>query len=120
MDRWVPMPDLIVVRPGSGDVGYATWGSHVIRCYRSLRYPASVIVIMGSCVLLVLNCGSSSIKYALFDVQREGVPRDALWSGKIDRIGTASPSYQESGQNAEAIALDTQKPYQSALGLIRE
>ena len=35
--------------------------------------------------ILVLNCGSSSIKFALFDVNGGQVPRRARWGGKIDR-----------------------------------
>jgi len=35
--------------------------------------------------ILVLNCGSSSIKFALYDADRAKVPRRARWSGKIDR-----------------------------------
>jgi len=35
--------------------------------------------------ILVLNCGSSSIKFALYDSDGAKVPRRARWSGKIDR-----------------------------------
>lgn len=70
-------------------------------------------------LLLVLNCGSSSIKYALYEGGEAGVPRAALWSGKVEGIGGASPGHQESGQPAECISLDAARPYFSALDLIR-
>lgn len=37
--------------------------------------------------ILVLNCGSSSIKFALFDADVLPLPRKALWSGQVDGIG---------------------------------
>jgi acetate kinase len=37
--------------------------------------------------ILVLNCGSSSIKFALFDADVRPLPRKALWSGSVDGIG---------------------------------
>ena len=37
--------------------------------------------------ILVLNCGSSSIKFALFDGDVEPLPRKPLWAGKVDGIG---------------------------------
>jgi len=37
--------------------------------------------------ILVLNCGSSSIKFALFDAFVRPLPRDPLWSGKVDGTG---------------------------------
>jgi len=37
--------------------------------------------------ILVLNCGSSSIKFALFDAGVRPLPRKALWSGSVDGIG---------------------------------
>jgi acetate kinase len=38
-----------------------------------------------SAPILVLNCGSSSIKFALYEVHGADVPRRARWGGKIDR-----------------------------------
>jgi len=37
--------------------------------------------------LLVLNCGSSSIKFALFDSGDDQPPRKARWTGQVDGIG---------------------------------
>lgn len=72
-----------------------------------------------SCLLLVLNCGSSSIKYALFETRDGKVPRKGLWSGKVDGIGGDTPRYQEGGESADTIQLDRQRPYHAALMLIR-
>jgi acetate kinase len=41
--------------------------------------------------ILVLNCGSSSIKYALFDVGLQPLPREALWSASVEGIGKDKP-----------------------------
>lgn len=41
--------------------------------------------------ILVLNCGSSSIKFALFDAAIQPLPRKALWSGKVEGIGREKP-----------------------------
>jgi acetate kinase len=38
-----------------------------------------------SAPILVLNCGSSSIKFALYEALDGAVPRRARWTGKIDR-----------------------------------
>ena len=44
-----------------------------------------------SAPILVLNCGSSSIKFALFDAAVRPLPRNALWSGSVDGIGKDKP-----------------------------
>ncbi len=41
--------------------------------------------------ILVLNCGSSSIKFALFDAAVQPLARKALWSGQVDAIGKDKP-----------------------------
>jgi acetate kinase len=41
--------------------------------------------------VLVLNCGSSSIKFALFDASREPLPRKPLWGSKVEGIGKDKP-----------------------------
>lgn len=38
--------------------------------------------------ILVINCGSSSLKFAVFDLHESDAP---LWSGLIERIGTHTP-----------------------------
>ncbi len=42
---------------------------------------------MSTQTILVLNCGSSSIKFALFDALVRPLPRDPLWSGKVEGTG---------------------------------
>ena len=69
--------------------------------------------------VLVLNCGSSSIKFALFDAT-EPPPREASWGGKVEGIGSDSPTFTESGTTTRGIALDVGQPYHAALTLIRE
>ena len=51
--------------------------------------------------ILVLNCGSSSIKFALFDAAVPPLARKALWSGQVDGIGKDKP-YSAALQRARA------------------
>ena len=69
--------------------------------------------------VLVLNCGSSSIKFALFDAIQP-LPRRASWKGQVDGIGGETPTFLENDSIAHGIALDTKQPYHAALALIRE
>ena len=50
--------------------------------------------------ILVLNCGSSSIKFALFDASRPELPRKPWWNGKVDGIGGAKPTFGATGAAA--------------------
>jgi len=70
--------------------------------------------------ILVLNCGSSSIKFALFDTAQSPMPRRALWNGKVDGITTADATYGETGVVPGPVALDRERPYHAALAHIRE
>jgi acetate kinase len=81
---------------------------------RSDRYPTR-----GNLVL-VLNCGSSSIKFALFDAGQEPLPREPVWNGKVQGIGGPSPSYGETGIEPGPVELDPASPYRSALQRIRQ
>jgi len=69
--------------------------------------------------IVVLNCGSSSIKFAVFDAV-DPLPFTPLWSGKVQGIGGKTPKFDETGVSAFAIDLDEDKPYRSALALIRQ
>ncbi len=69
-------------------------------------------------LLMALNCGSSSIKFALFEA-RDPVPRTPWWSGKVQGIGGDGPRLQV-GDEDEAITLPGPDPYHDALALIRE
>jgi len=71
-------------------------------------------------LILVLNCGSSSIKFAVFDAGALAHTRQALTHGKVHGMGGAQAQFQEAGQAACNVALDAQQPYRSALQIIRE
>jgi acetate kinase len=70
--------------------------------------------------VLVLNCGSSSIKFALFDADRTPLPREPFWKGKVDGIAGPHPTLTASGIESGPVTLDPQEPYHAALALIRE
>jgi acetate kinase len=71
-------------------------------------------------LLLVLNCGSSSIKFALFDTGQSPLPREPVWNGKVQGIGDRAPTYGETGVAPAPLVLDAQHPYFSALERICE
>jgi acetate kinase len=70
--------------------------------------------------ILVLNCGSSSIKFALFDAAVAPLPRDPFWSGKVDGIAGPRPTFGASGVAAGPIDLPADQPYHAALEHIRQ
>lgn len=70
--------------------------------------------------IVVLNCGSSSIKFAMFDAAQRPLPRTPLWSGKVEGIGTDHAVATETGVAAQPLALDAAQPYHAALLHIRE
>lgn len=70
--------------------------------------------------IVVLNCGSSSIKFAVFDASADQLPRTPLWSGKVQGIGGPHPDFGETGLSPLGIALGADHPYRDALRLIRE
>jgi acetate kinase len=72
----------------------------------------------GSDLILVLNCGSSSIKFALFDALADPPPRVPAWNGKVQGIGGERPDFGETGVAPFAIPLDPRNPYRGALDLI--
>jgi acetate kinase len=66
---------------------------------------------------VVLNCGSSSIKFALFDA---GAPdRLPVWNGKVQGIGSPASDFGASTVPVRPVALGTEQPYTEALQLIR-
>ena len=69
-------------------------------------------------LVLVLNCGSSSIKFALFDAGQDPLPHTPVWNGKVQGIGGPAPTYGETGSAPHAIELDAQHPNTAALALI--
>ncbi len=72
-----------------------------------------------SCIA-VLNCGSSSIKFAVFDAAADASWRQPLWNGKVQGIGSSAPDFGETGVPPLSIVLDMAHPYHDALVLIRE
>ena len=80
----------------------------------------SAPVVDGNKVIIVLNCGSSSIKFAVFEASAAAVPRQPLWNGKVQGIGGPSPTFGETAVAPFPIALDAERPYGAALALIRE
>ncbi len=71
-------------------------------------------------LILVLNCGSSSIKFAVFDASQSPLPRTPLWNGKVQDIDSPAPTYGETGMTPGPVSLDRSSPYHSALEVIRE
>src|SRR5690554_1839598 len=71
-------------------------------------------------LILVLNCGSSSIKFALFDACAEALARQPLWNGKVQGIGGPTPDFGETSVPVRRVELDAENPYTAALQLIRE
>src|SRR5690554_2941572 len=71
-------------------------------------------------LILVLNCGSSSIKFALFDSGQLPLPRTPVWNGKVQDIGSPTPTYGETGMDPVPIVLDTTHPYRTALQRIEQ
>lgn len=71
-------------------------------------------------LILALNCGSSSIKFALFDAATLPLPRKPVWNGKVQGIGGPQPDYGATGVAPAAIELDPERPHFAALERIRE
>ena len=68
--------------------------------------------------ILALNCGSSSIKFALFDAAT--LPRAPAWRGAATAIGSTQAMFTQTGAVPQALATDASDPYRSALAHIRE
>ncbi len=74
----------------------------------------------GRELILVLNCGSSSIKFALFDAGDAPLSRTPDWSGAIEGITSAAPVFSAGDAAAEPLTLDSDHPYFPALELLRQ
>ena len=71
--------------------------------------------------ILVLNAGSSSLKFALFDAGHRKPPLQPHWRGRIEGIGGTSTTYVDSLQpQPSALVLDEERPFHAALEHIRE
>ncbi len=74
----------------------------------------------SNAVILVLNAGSSSIKFALFDAASGQPARSPLWAGKVEGITGPDPQISENGGQDRPLALGKGQPYHDALGHIRQ
>lgn len=74
----------------------------------------------GRELILVLNCGSSSIKFALFDAADAPLSRTPAWSGKVEGITGATPVFSAEDAAIEPLVLDAARPYFSALTFLRQ
>lgn len=81
-----------------------------------MNLPAS----SPAAVVAVLNCGSSSIKFALFDAGGAVLPRRPWWGGKVQGIGGEQARLQTQDGLDRALSLGDAQPYHAALGVIRE
>ncbi|WP_038209890.1 acetate/propionate family kinase [Xenophilus azovorans] len=70
--------------------------------------------------ILVLNCGSSSIKFALFEAGAGEPARRPAWNGKVQGIGGPDPDFGARDVPVVPVPLDPAHPYRAALQLIRE
>ncbi|MBL8472061.1 MAG: acetate/propionate family kinase [Rhodocyclaceae bacterium] len=75
-------------------------------------------------VILVLNAGSSSLKFALFELAAAGVAQQALLSGQLDGLG-ARAHFKCKGANGEivaesepALAADPARAHRGALAFL--
>ena len=72
-----------------------------------------------SCVL-ALNAGSSSLKFALFDLERGKPALQARWRGRIEGIGGSATTYLDNlDRQPVALVLDEERPFHAALEHIR-
>ena len=71
-------------------------------------------------LILVLNCGSSSIKFALFAAGHGGVAQQPEWSGKVEGIGREKTLYRAGGLPPETLVFDQEQAHHEALAHIRE
>jgi acetate kinase len=69
--------------------------------------------------ILVLNCGSSSIKFALFDAQADRLPRKPLWRGQVEGIGSTRARLVSASAAPVPLRLEGDEPYFGALQQVR-
>ena len=71
--------------------------------------------------VLVLNAGSSSIKFALFDAGEQTVadpdalPQQPWWGGKLQGLGGAAPQLAIASESPGPVALAAAQPYADGL-----
>lgn len=67
----------------------------------------------------VLNCGSSSIKFGVFENGPEGPARQPAWNGKVQGIGGPKPDFGARTVPVRPVALGTEQSYAAALQIIQ-
>ena len=65
--------------------------------------------------ILVLNCGSSSIKFALFDAGVQPVPRKPVFGGQVEGIGAAQPYHAALDQVRASVERQTGRRLPAAI-----
>jgi len=69
-------------------------------------------------IIVVFNCGSSSIKFALFEDKVNS--KCALFSGQIESIGSNQPFYTDSNIGKRNLELNSANKYREALHIVNE
>src|SRR5690606_6955767 len=100
--------------PGGGEMAAATPG-RVRRTAPGGTMSNDGIRGASGELVLALNCGSSSIKFAVFDGGAWPVPRTPLWRGSVQGIGGPSPGYAAGGAQSLPLVLDPAQPGAAAL-----
>lgn len=75
---------------------------------------------MNNSLILVINCGSSSIKFAVFNAEETPLSREALCQGKVVEIGSNKPQIEVNNQEAQDITIGKLYPYSDAIEIILE
>ena len=75
---------------------------------------------VGKSFVVVLNCGSSSIKFALFDASETPLARTPAWRGKVEGIADTTPVFNADGVESVTLTLDPALPYAAALTYLRQ
>jgi acetate kinase len=74
-----------------------------------------------SAPILVLNVGSSSIKFALFDTLHHPLPRQPVWHGKVEGMHSPQPTYTDSSSaRPRPLTLPADGANRAALACIHE
>lgn len=80
--------------------------------------PESAVAKQG--LVVALNCGSSSIKCAVFEADVQPLPRVPSWTARVEGIGGNSSTYQEHHAAPVPLALDAAHAWHRALERVRE
>jgi acetate kinase len=69
-------------------------------------------------LILVLNCGSSSVKFAVFDAGGSAIQRTPICNGKIENVAGPAPTLSVAGKTAKELLLDAVDPYAAAIDFV--